>query len=238
MKIFEKEFNLRTGDFSCNRSLLPSSVLDLFQTVAGEHANLLGCGFNDLIKNGLIWVVVKTRYEIINEPPLFSKVKVKTWPLPPSRISFHREYLIENEIGEPLIKGSSDWVVVDSKSRKLASAKEVYPDMEFYTKKMFEDKSPRIPDFDASDNGYIVVPRFSQLDMNNHVNNTKYLNYALDAADISDKDKISTTQIEFKHEVVANTELRVYSERRQNEIICKGENKDKQVMFACKINIK
>ena len=190
------------------------------------------------MKNGLIWVVVKTRYEIINEPPLFSKVKVKTWPLPPSRISFQREYLIEDENGRPLIKGSSDWVVVDSVSRKLAGAKDIYPEMEFCTDKVFDVKPSRIPDFDATDNTYIIVPRFSQLDMNNHVNNTKYLNYALDSTNISANDEISSVQIEFKHEVTANTELKVYSVREEKEIICKGKNSDGHIMFACKIILK
>lgn len=238
MNIFEKEFSLRTGDFTCNHSLLPSAILDLFQTVAGEHANILGCGFNDLIKKGLIWVIVKTKYEVITQPPLFSRVRVKTWPLPPSRISFQREYLIEDESGNPLVKGTSDWVVVDSVSRKLASAKEVYPDMEFCAEKMFEGRAPKIQDFGATENPYVIIPRFSQLDMNNHVNNTKYLNFALDSADISSNEEISSAQIEFRHEVLADTELNVYSTRIENEIICKGEDKDKQTMFACKFTLK
>lgn len=237
LNIFTKEFNLRTSDFACNKCIQPSAVLDLFQTVAGEHANLLGCGFDDLIKKGLLWVVVKTKYEVIKQPEFYGAIKVKTWPLPASRISFQREYLIENESGEPLIRGTSDWVVMDCVSRKLAFAKDIYPEMEFCNEKLFDGRLPRIPDFEARNSGYTVIPKFSQIDRNNHLNNTKYLNFALDSTDIKSNEEIVSVQIEFKHEVLKDTELKVYSVRCEDGFLCKGISDD-EIKFTCKIETK
>lgn len=237
INIFTKEFNLRTSDFTCNKNIQPSSVLDLFQTVAGEHATMLGCGFEDLIKQGLLWVVVKTKYEVIKQPEFYSTIRVKTWPLPPSKISFQREYLIESESGEPLIKGTSDWVVIDSVNRKLAFAKDIYPEMDFCNEKLFGGRTPKIHDFEPVNTEYTVTPKFSQVDRNSHVNNTKYLNYALDSTDISMDEEILSVQIEFRHEVLKDTELKVYSIRCEDGFLCKGINDD-EIKFSCKIEIR
>lgn len=239
-KLFEKEYELRTSDFTCNNKLQPASVLDLFQTVAGEHANELGCGFNNMIAENMLWVVIKTKFKIIKDAELFSKIKVKTWPLPPSRVSFQREYLIENQNGEPLVKGTSEWVVMHSTERKLVVAKDIYPLSEFHTEKMFEERTQKLRDFEADSPYpcYTLRPGYSQLDMNNHVNNTKYANYVLDACNFKDNDIIDEFQIDFKHEVHADSELKILTKREENTIFAKGLNENDEIMFSCKINLK
>ena len=64
--IYEKKFNLRISDFDNNDYIRPYGILDLFQTVADKHANLLKIGFNELIGEDLAWVLLRTRYEVIN----------------------------------------------------------------------------------------------------------------------------------------------------------------------------
>ena len=68
--LYVKKFNLRTSDFDCHKKILPSAVLDLFQTVAGEHAIALGCGFDALFEKNLLWVLVRTRFEVIKQPDM------------------------------------------------------------------------------------------------------------------------------------------------------------------------
>lgn len=235
---FEKEYELRTSDFTCNNKLQPASVLDLFQTVAGEHANELGCGFDNMIDKSMLWVVIRTKFKILKDAEFFSKIRVKTWPLPPSRVSFQREYLIENQKGEPLVKGTSEWVVMHSAERRLVVTKDVYPLQKFCTEKMFEERTQKLRDFEADDTCYTLCPGFSQLDMNNHVNNTKYANYVLDACNFKDNELIEEFQIDFKHEVHADSELKILTKREENSIFAKGLNENDEIMFSCKINLK
>ena len=130
--VFEKEFELRISDFDCFDKIKPSVILDFFQDVAGEHADILSVGFNDLIKKDLIWVLVRTKYEVIKEPTLYSKIKVRTWPHPKGRIDFDRDYLILDENNNVLIKGTSKWVIVNYKTRRLSLTKDIDFNIEFY----------------------------------------------------------------------------------------------------------
>ncbi len=237
--VFTKEFDLRTADFDCRRQLQPSSVLDLFQAVAGEHASRIGCGFEDFLAQNKMWVVVRTKFEILKPATLFQRIIVKTWPLPPRGLSFQREYLIEAEDGTVLVKGTSDWVVMHATERKLVAAKDVYPITEgFCTETMFEGRTPKLRDFETEQPSYLITPGYSQLDMNGHVNNTKYANYVLDAVDLREHEQISEFQIDFRHEVQSGQPLEILHKREEDYIFAKGIDENQTIMFSCKIKLK
>lgn len=236
--IYVKRFSLRTSDFDCYRKITPASVLDLFQTVAGEHAAELGCGFDDLFARKLLWVLVRTKYKVIRQPEMYQTVRVKTWPLAPSRIGFQREYLMEDENGNALIKGSSDWVVIHSKQRKIVSAADIYPNIELLTEKNFEEKLKKLPNFETDEDGFLICPGFSQLDMNGHVNNTKYANFALDAINPSEQKEIISFQMDYRHEVQKGDSIKVYTKKEGKTALAKGVNSADVTMFVCKIDFK
>lgn len=234
--IYLKSFNLRTCDFDRYRKIAPASVLDLFQTVAGEHAAELGCGFESLFARQLLWVLVRTKYQVISQPEMYQTVVVKTWPLAPSRVGFQREYLIEDEQGNPLIKGSSDWAIIHSEQRKIVPATDIYPQMEHLTQKCFDERLKKLPDFEEQGEGFLVCPAFSQLDMNGHVNNTKYASFALDAISPDEGDEIKTFQIDYRREVKRGEQLFVYTKRDEKLILVKGVNGSGEVMFSCRFD--
>ena len=91
------DYKIRTGDFDSRKKLQPSAILDYFQDVAGEHAIELGVGRDDILAQNLVWVVVRIRYKVVKDIPIYANVKVRTWPLESNRAIFRREYLIENE---------------------------------------------------------------------------------------------------------------------------------------------
>ena len=62
---YSEKFNLRINDFDCHDRILISSILDLFQDVAGKHATKLKIGFNDLIIKNRLWAIVRTKFKII-----------------------------------------------------------------------------------------------------------------------------------------------------------------------------
>ncbi len=236
--IYSKTFDLRTSDFDANKKLLPSAVLDLFQVAAGEHANILGCGIDSLIKRDLLWVLVRTKYTVIKQPKMFSTVRVKTWPLPPSRVGFQRDYLMEAEDGTPLIKASSDWVIINSKTRRIAPAGDIYPQgLNYIEDKNFEGRLPKISDFEAGECAMTVTPGYSQLDMNGHVNNTKYANYVVDALRPT-TEEIVDFQIDYRQEVKCGEKLNLYLNKDGDIATVKGVSDGGDLKFTAQMKIK
>lgn len=234
-KIYETSYTLRAADFGAWSRLRPSSILDLFQDVAGRHANELGVGFVPMMEKNIVWVIVKVRFRVLKEAQMYQNVHVRTWPLPPERIGYQREYVIADENGESIVEGSSEWVLMDFASRKIVAGGNVYPLTEHCTDKVFEDKFPRLRAFEAEGEGYSCLPPFSDFDMNGHVNNTKYANYVLDAISPAKDQVIRTFQMDYHREVLPGEKLTILTRREGDSLLARGENSAGEKMFSCRI---
>lgn len=235
-KIYSQEFPLRTSDFDCRGQIKPSAVLDLFQEVAGTHANELGVGFDDLLKKELLWVLVKVKFKIENDIKEHQKVTVKTWPLPAGRVTLQREYLIEDQNGNTLVKGTSEWVTVHSEKRRILPPNNVYPLEEYCEDRMFEEKLVKVSDFTESKASLEVNPQFCDLDRNGHVNNIRYADYVLNALKPSEQ-KIRQFQIDFHREIMSGMSVSVFLSEDENGLLAKGLNESGEKMFSCAIHL-
>jgi len=232
-RLWQNEYRLRASDFDKYNRIRLSSVLDLFQDAAGQHAEVLGVGFEKMLERRYLWVLVRIKLQIISQPQRYSKVNVKTWPLSPNRFNYRREYCIENEFGEKMIIGSSEWVVIDSERRRLVSDPDLYPFSDnFYPEMNFETRLSRVYDFDETDVAYTVTPGYCDLDRNNHVNNTKYANYLFDAISPDENFDIDIFQLDFRKEIMQGGKIYVYYVKDGSQILAKGQNEKGEVMFA------
>lgn len=237
--LWQKEYILRAGDFDKFDRIKPSAVLDLFQDAAGQHAEEIGVGFDDMLAQEYLWVLTRIKFEINSAPSRYQSVVVKTWPLAPNRLNYRREYCIEDMDGNKLIIGSSEWVVIHSTERKLLSVPDLYKlDGDYHNEVMFEGKLGKVRDFETEISPRIVNAGFSELDINDHVNNTKYANYVIDAINPAENEALKTFQIDYRKEVMQGTELNIYHKREDGVISAKGQNNDGDIMFACKIELK
>ena len=192
-----------------------------------------------MIKQSYLWVLTKVKFKIISEPKSYQKVNIKTWPLPPNRLSYRREYCIESENGEQLVIGSSEWVVIHSEKRRFLSIPDLYPFTDgFHEEKMFEGKFGKVSDFDVVGTPRTVNAGFCELDVNNHVNNTKYANFVLDAINPSNSNELETFQIDYRKEVLQGTQLNIYHIWQDNQVLAKGQDKNGYTMFACRLEYK
>lgn len=235
-KIWEKKYHLRAGDFDRYNRLQPAAVLDLFQDAAGQHGEELGVGYTAMLERSYLWVMVRVRFRILAQVHRYQTVNVKTWPLEPHRLNYRREYCIEDQEGNPLIIGSSEWVVMHSEKRRLLAVPNLYSIHEgFHTELMFDKKSERLQDFSWEGEPYVVNAAFSELDVNGHVNNIKYANYVMDAIDPPQEVVLESVQIDYRKEVVQGTQLNIRYQRSDGVVLAKGLNNAGDTMFNCKI---
>ena len=238
-KSWEKEYTLRGSDFDKFGQIKPSAILDLFQDAAGQHAEILGVGFEEMLKRSYLWVLSRIKFQILLQPQKYQKVFVKTWPLAPNRLLYRREYCITNEAGEVLIGGSSEWVVMHSEKRRFVSAPDLYLFTEgFIEDKMCEEKLSKVADFEAAGMPYTLQTGFCDLDGNDHVNNAQYANFVLNALCPGKAQQLRAFQIDFRKEVLLGTQLHIYHGNSDDCTLAKGLNDAGETMFACQLNYK
>ena len=236
MMQLEKCYELRAADFDRYDRIHPSSVLSLFQDVAGIHANALGIGYNALMAQKTIWVLTKVRYRMVGAPRRYETVRVRTWPLPPARVNFRREYVMETPEGEVLIQGSSEWVVVHSEKRRVLPATDLYPSDDYCTDTYFEGRLAKVPVFTPCDEGHRLVTGFTQLDINGHINNTCYADYVMDALAPGAGETVRELQLDYHRELLSGQEVRLHLQRQGGTVLCRGICGE-ECMFSCRVEL-
>lgn len=234
---YELELTLPRDGFDECGNLMPGEVLRIFELLAGQHAEILGVGFEAMLQRNLLWVVTAIRYQVCGELQSGQKVRGITWPLPQTKVGFVREYLICDENGEVLIKGTSNWATIHADTRQLAVASEVYPQGEYCLDRNFSDRTRRIRDFEADGGEIIIRPDASAIDVNGHVNNTRYADFACRALG-SFVGRIDTFQIDYLREVLCGEELRLQTAKTETLCLVKGLAHGEERMFTCSAVLK
>lgn len=200
---YEQTYRLRTQDFDCNDQMHPATVLDLFQDVAGWDVQSQGFGTRELLeRHGLLWVVIRSKYEVAAPPAPHALVTARTWTDAPTRLGFRRESQLLDEAGALLVKGTADWIMMDAETRSFASVLDVWPDGgDGDARRNFEGKLKKLRPFEAQGEALRVVGGYSDLDANGHVNNTRYAAFTMDALDLEHGERVKSLQIDYRREL-------------------------------------
>lgn len=175
--LYEDQFQVHTSECDTKDKMRPAAVLDFFQDVASVHAEKLGVGFEDLLKLNLYWVILYEEFEFIKDVSWLHKVKVRTWPKSRTRLEFEREYELRSMDDELLVKGISNWCVINTNSRKLERGDSVVFNGEYYDYTNYPEKLSRRLKISTEnpDKEWDYTVLLTDLDHNLHLNNAKYL---------------------------------------------------------------
>ena len=231
-------YRLKYLDFTCYDTIAPHGVLDVFQDIAGKHSESYGMSFAELYSKNMIWVLLRVKYKVVNNVPLYSKINVTTWPRKKGLVDFDRETQICDLEGNVLINGISKWVILDSNTRKIIPAKHIEYSAETSDETNFEGKFDRLKDFDVTGlipNSYKI--EFCDTDHNGHTNNAKYSTLMLNALRLKENEIIDEFQIDFIHESYLDDVINVYFIKVDNYYLAKGISNNNTI-FISKIILK
>ena len=203
MEMFKSRNSIiKAKEVDLNDDIRAASIFDLFQDIAGEHAEELGVGYNDAYNNGYFWVILQESFEVLGSIPKYDDlVKVNTWPKPNGRLFCEREYEILDSKDNLIIKGISTWGIIDINSRTILRPDIVKFNGEFrdftrYVKPQRHKLGLKLGDVKAT---YDYKVLLSDCDHNRHFNNARYLDMIYNMDVINDKN-YKKVEIAFIHE--------------------------------------
>lgn len=156
-------------------------VLNLIQETAWNHAEFLGFGLNDMEKAGLYWVLTRQTLHMKTWPPIGTRVQVKTWLCPPEGAFITREFSLSDEHHHEIGTCSTSWLALDRQSKKILPAQNLRPWEQLTSPRITGITPEKIPVTGTYERLAKYRVRNSDLDINQHVNNTKYAQWILDA---------------------------------------------------------
>ena len=226
MKAYQhiQEFSIKYCESDFKDEIKPSVVLSLMEEVACASADELGFGYAFIKPRGYAFMVTNIRCEFLRSVRLGDRVKVKTWPLPPSHVIFGREYQFVNEMDETLINASSRWCLIDTASGKLLQSKVIEnQDYSTYnTAKAIECVVWKIPSFkqDEGELKFELTIANSEYDHNMHVNNTRYIDYCFNCFSIAElaTKKVKAFSVSYLKQCREGETLRFYRKQLENGV--------------------
>ncbi|KAD0916814.1 hypothetical protein E3N88_43554 [Mikania micrantha] len=213
--LFHQNFSIRSYEIGADRTASIETLMNHLQETALNHAKsvgLMGDGFAstpEMFKRSLFWAVTKMRVIIDRYPTWGDVVEVSTWVALNGKNSIRRDWLIRDcKTGEILTRASSNWVIMNKDTRRLSKIPdEVRGEIEHY----FVDAPPVVDDdcrkfqrLDETTADYVrkgLTARWSDLDVNQHVNNVKYISWILESApQVMEKYELASITLEYRRE--------------------------------------
>lgn len=214
-----KKLELYSYDANPDSSVKIPSLMKHFQQIAREDLLSYGISYNMMRDANQVFVIIKAKIEFKKNISIYDELYLKTVPTKVAGITFYRDFFITDDKGELCAVCSTAWVLMDFVSRRILRPSQIIAEV------------PSFPD-EASD---VVLSRrflfsdspllkstnvrkvyFSNLDENNHFNNTETAAFAIDeiADRICRSETIRTFEIHFNHESVLGDELSIDTENR------------------------
>ena len=180
--IYEQNFLVDDLAVDCFGRLKPSMVLYYQQEVAGNHFQLLEDRNDPIAGKHLFWAVSRHRVKIHRLPRLGETVRVETWPMPTTRVAYPRAMAMYSLTGELLAQSVSLWVLMDAESRAmvLPGKSGVLVEGTQRGTELEVPKSPAVKELPRVTTRDVTC---SVLDINGHMNNTRYFDWVDDLLD-------------------------------------------------------
>ncbi len=177
--IYSQEFYVSEATVDRFGRLKPSMLLYFAQEAAGKHFDLLCPDASAMEENRLFWAIIRNRVQVTRLPHVGETITLETWPMPTTRTAYPRSMIAYDAQGCELFRSISLWVLMnlDSRAMVLPGKSGVIVNGTLRGNELAAPNSilPKL-----LENSMTRTVRYSHLDRNGHMNNTRYLEWVDD----------------------------------------------------------
>ena len=218
-KTFSKDYTITCYEADANKLMRPTAMLDLMQEAANVNATTLGFGYDEMISSNTAWVLSRINVKFINTPKWRDEVNLQTWHKGVSKLFYLRDFILSDKEGNPMVLATTSWLIIDMNTRRLVRNSDLA-------------LSDTAMDAIATPADKVVVPvdiepelvrkhpvTWSEIDSNGHVNNVKYVVWAIDAIEqetIKEK-PLKELLVNYDAEVMPGDTVKIFRIKQESE---------------------
>ena len=218
-KILSQDHTITCYEADANQLMRPTAMLDLMQEAANVNASTLGFGYDELINSNTAWVLSRTHVKFINMPKWRQEVNLKTWHKGVAKLFHLRDFILSDMDGNPMVLATTSWLIIDLNTRRLVrNSNLALSDTAMDAIETPADKVVIPVDIEPE-----LVRKhpitWSEIDTNGHVNNVKYVVWAIDAVKAEDIKERSLKEllINYDAEVMPGDIVKISRVRQETE---------------------
>lgn len=218
--ITTKEYDIRYDEVDYKKRLFLKTMMQYFGDTSTYQSEMLGVGMDYLKKKNIGWILYKWDIKIKDYPLYGEKVKVSTQAYGINKFYAYRKFKIENDNGETIVEADSIWLLIDIERRRPVRVNEemfkAYG-VEGNGLQMIEiDNIDKITEVDEEK---LFNVRFSDIDTNRHVNNVKYVEWALEVVpvDVLTNNRLTRIKITYNKETTYGETIKAKLQKVEDE---------------------
>lgn len=200
------DFRVLSFETDLNSRMKPFFMQNRIQEAAYMGSEFCGVSYRDLRRSNLFWALSRVHYEVSQWPAWGDDVTIETWSRGHIGPFWHRNLRMfrNGDRDNPLMLATTAWTILDLGDRSIYRG-----DLEFDHRLHCEDETlplcskVTVPKDVRMEEAGSRIAAFSDLDLNGHVNNCVYTQWAMDVLpyEYVKSHILSDFQVSFYHEV-------------------------------------
>lgn len=227
---YSKKFFIGYSDVDRNDRCKLVKIVDLLQNTATMHSKSVGYGTKEMMELRQAWLMLGWKVKILKYPEADMDVEVRTWSREFKGVEAKRGYEVYSEDGELLIIADSSWALFNLEEQKLIRAPEEMKNAYgLIEKDPFEgEKTERLRDNNIIENEISISVGKRDIDTNNHMNNSKYMEYIVEV--LPDNLEIKEFECAYRKQTTYGEIIKI----SYGEGMCRIKNSNDELSFLVK----
>jgi acyl-ACP thioesterase len=156
------------------------TVANFLQESAWLHSNACGVGYKDLLTIGKMWILSGLKIKVAEYPSWGDELILNTWGNEYEDPLAYRDFELMNSAGRQVICGSTSWLLINISNHR---PNRILPEYQKIPPRNFgsgSGKPGRLTAVNEMGTKHKRKVYFSDIDIYNHVNNAKYIEWCTD----------------------------------------------------------
>ncbi len=217
--VWQDRYDIKVYEADAQGRASITAVANYVQNSAARHYTFLDRERGPFLPSICIWAMTRLELQVLTIPRWQGEVTLETWSRGVDKISAVREFRLLNKRGEPVVLGTSLWVVIDRVSRRLQRLNGLSPKWPSLATRTFLNKTPeKVQELVNPSWSQVFRAGYSDVDLNRHVNNVKYLEWMIDAypQQFLESRDVKSVELNFLDSASAGDQILVGTEQVSN----------------------
>ena len=237
-KVYEKQIIVNSREVDGSGVLRASAILAHLQDASAEHSALCGCSRVEMMaEHNVVWMLTRIRVTLFRPIRWLESLTIRTWHRGGRNVFLYRDYdLLVGD--EPVGEAVALWVLSDLETKKMLNLSVTTVPGIVDSAGGLPPKPIRLKAIHPEPNAALWdrrLLRYSETDVNAHINNTRYADFCCDAipmARFQGNSWLQGFEITYHAECKAGETLLLYSTETESTYQVDGRLEDGAEKFS------
>lgn len=179
--VLRETYQIRSYEVDCRNRLSILSMFSFMQEAASKHAAALGVSIHQLFAENFTWLLSRLKIKIASYPGWNDRIQVGTWPSGTQQLFALRDFEIKDSDNRIIAAAVSAWLVIDLQKRRPVRISPFVERLKpIEGSHILSDRLDKLAALRRHDHKRNFVVRYSDLDINQHVNNVSFVEWVVE----------------------------------------------------------